>query len=208
MQLIYGTTNPAKIAFMKKRVEPLGIKLVSLSEVNAPNIDIAETGNNPSENARIKSLAYYRVLQMPVFSCDSGLYIEGLDDTRQPGVHVRNVNGNRLDDHEMIAYYSTLAAEHGGRLKARYRNGICLVINESHICEYMGEDIASEPFYLVAKPHDKRRAGFPLDSLSVHIESGKYYHDTAGRGEKYCDSTDGFTAFFQQELNKLKVVKA
>ena len=88
MKLIYGTTNKSKILFMRNRIEPLGIKILSLDDVNAPKLDIEENGSSPLENAKIKALAYYRELKMPVFSCDSGLYIDGLDDMRQPGINV------------------------------------------------------------------------------------------------------------------------
>jgi len=66
--------------------------------------------------------------------------------------------------------------------------------------EYMGEDIASDPFLLVAKPHEKRREGFPLDSLSVHIESGKYYYDFDDYFEKYSEIDDGFRVFFERTM--------
>lgn len=201
MQLVYGTTNKSKIHFMKRRIEPLGVEILSLNNVSVPYIDIDETGNSPLENAKIKALSYYNVLKMPVFSCDSGLYIDGIDDKRQPGVHVRNVNGNRLNDDDMIVYYADLAAEFGGRMTARYQNAICLVMNELEIYEYMGKDIASEPFYIVSIPHEKRRDGFPLDSLSIHIESGQYYYEIGNNGEKYSDSDDGFAAFFQKVLD-------
>ena len=56
------------------------------------------------ENARIKALAYYAALKRPVFTCDSGLYIDGLADSEQPGVHVRMVNGKRLTDDEMVVH--------------------------------------------------------------------------------------------------------
>ena len=74
MKLIYGTTNKAKIEFMKKCIEPLGIEILSLNDVNAPKLDIDESGNTPVENAKIKALAYYRALRLPLFSCDSGLF--------------------------------------------------------------------------------------------------------------------------------------
>ena len=200
MKLIYGTTNQAKIHYMKRCVEPLGIELVSLADMGAPKLDIDESGNNPLENAKIKALAYYRELKAAVFSCDRGMYIEGLEDARQPGVHVRNVNGRRLDDDEMIAYYSSLAAEFGGSVTARYQNAICLVLDKNRIYGHMGEDTASERFIISSKSHEKRREAFPLDSLSIHIESGKYYYDMDGYGEKYPDSDDGFAAFFQRIL--------
>ena len=65
------------------------------------------------ENARQKALAYYRICGQPVFSQDSGLYIEGLPKERQPGVHVRRVNGVNLTDEQMRKYYKKIAAELG-----------------------------------------------------------------------------------------------
>ena len=201
MKLIYGTTNKAKIDFMKCRIEPLGIEILSLNDVDAPKIHIEENGNSPIDNAKIKALAYYNTLKMPVFSCDSGLYIDGLDNARQPGINVRG-KGDYMDDNEAVRYYSSLAEEFGGSMTARYQNAICLVMSEDHIYEYMGEDIASERFSIVSKQHKNGvvAKGFPLDSLSVHIESGKYYYDIEGYSDKYLDVHDGFAAFFERAL--------
>ena len=200
MKLIYGTINKAKIQFMKRSVESLGIEILSLNDVRAPNLEIDESGNTPIENAKIKALAYYHALKQPVFSCDSGLYIDGLDDARQPGAHVRSVGGHELNDEEAIMYFSSLADEFGGSLTARYQHAICLVIDETRIYEHMGVEIASEPFLIVSKPHKKRNEGFPLDSLSVHIESGKYYYDMDNYTRKLAEGKDGFAAFFQRVL--------
>ena len=186
MKLIYGTTNIAKIDFMKRRIEPLGIEILSLTDVDAQKLDIAENGNNPLENAKIKALAYYEALKMPVFSCDSGLYIDGLDESRQPGINIRGQD-DYMDDDEAVRYYSALAAELGGSMTARYKNAIVLVLDEKTIYEYMGEDIASEPFLMISKPHKNGvvARGFPLDCLSVQIESGRYYYDIEGYIDKY-----------------------
>ena len=203
MQLIYGTTNKAKIEFMKKCVKPLGIEILSLSDVNAPKLNIDESGNTPIKNAKIKALAYYRELRMPLFSCNSGLYIDGLDEARQPGAHVRSVGGRELNDDEAISYFSALAAEFGGSMTARYQHAICLVLDKTHIYSHMGEDIASERFLIVDKPHEKRNEGFPIDSLSVDIESGEYYYDI-DRTKKLAEGDDGFAAFFQRTLFEVK----
>ena len=192
MKLIYGTTNQAKVDFMKRHVEHLGIEILSLHDSNAPKLYIKETGSNPLENAKIKALAYYNVLKMPVFSCDSGLYIDELEDEHQPGINVRGPEDD-MDDDETIRHYSALAAKLGGSMTALYQNAICLVLHETQIYEYMGEDIASERFLLVSKPHEKRvvAKGFPLDCLSVHIGSGQYYYDMGGYIDKYLNVHDG-----------------
>jgi 8-oxo-dGTP diphosphatase len=197
MKLIYGTTNKAKVESMRRRIEGLGVEMLCLNDVYAPKLDIKEDGSNPLENAKIKALAYYNVLKQPLFSCDSGLYIDGLDEARQPGQNVRGADDSMTDD-EAVAYYSALAEEFGGKLVARYKNAVVLVLDENRVYEYMGDDIFSEPFYIVSKPHSIRNEGFPLDSLSVHIESGEYYYDMGEKGEK--TGIDGFREFFRRVL--------
>lgn len=197
MELVYGTHNPAKIRSMREDLSGLDIKIIGLTELAGRLYIPDEAGNSPLENARAKAKAYYEQLKRPVFSCDSGLYFDGLADKFQPGVHIRRVNGNELDDECMIAYYSHLAAQHGGRLTAYYRNAICLVMGEA-IIEYDGDDICSRRFLLLDKPHQHREAGFPLDCLSADIASGQYWYDIPERNMS--GDQEGFRTFFQRLL--------
>ncbi len=152
MKLLYGTGNPAKLSAMKSRLEQLDIELIGLNDLGAEgkNIpEVVEDGNTPLENARLKALAYYKAFQIPVFSCDSGLYFDNVPKEVQPGVHVRNINGKCLSDDEMIEYYSGLAKRYGN-LVARYKNAICFVMDEKHTYEAMEPSMESEKFILVS----------------------------------------------------------
>lgn len=205
IRLLYGTSNPAKLQHMKEILDGLNIEIQGLNDIG--NLDIApidETGNSPLENAKLKAISYYNALKRPVFSCDSGLYIEGLEKEKQPGVHVRRVNGEKLNDNEMIDYYTNLATELGGIAKAKYKNAICLVIDEENIFEYNGEDIASEEFIITSKPHSKRINGFPLDSISIKIETGQYYMDIDKDNNCLDDykMVKGFRKFFLENVLK------
>lgn len=177
MKILYGTTNKAKLQAMKTAVKSLDIELIGLGDVNSELPDICENGKTPLENAEKKARAYYKAFHMPVFSCDSGLYFDELKEEEQPGIHVRRINGRELNDDEMIQYYSSLAEQNGGKITGRYRNAIYFILDENHHYSSMDMSIATEPFVLVSKPHLKRVEGFPLDSLSVDIGSGKYYYD-------------------------------
>ncbi|MCL1829907.1 MAG: GNAT family N-acetyltransferase [Oscillospiraceae bacterium] len=211
-EIVYGTSNPAKLEFMRRLFDSfggnLGISIVGLTDISCDIPVPDETGNDPLRNARIKALSYYRVLKRLVFSCDTGLYIDDLDDDKQPGVHVRLVDGKRLSDDEMITYYSGLAAAAGGKVTARYINAICLVINEHEMHEQMSLGISPEPFYIVETPHSRRKEGFPLDSLSVSIADNRYFYDL----EKYTEDIGysvGFVRFFAKvKLSfELEIVK-
>lgn len=200
MNILYGTGNQAKLNAMRKHLTNLPINILGLKDIKSKLPVIDENGNNPLENARIKASQYYKTLNKPVFSCDSGLYIKNAPDELQPGVHVRNVNGKYLNDDEMISHYTQLSEHMGGNITVQYKNAICLIINENEIFEYMGDDIAGEEFILTSNPHPKRTKGFPLDSLSIHIKTGKYYHDLDKLKDR--SSMDkGFQNFFKQSLN-------
>jgi XTP/dITP diphosphohydrolase len=84
MKLLFGTTNPAKLETMRSKVKVLGIEVIGLNDIDIKLDSVDESGNNPLENARLKALAYYKATKMPVFSCDTGLYIEGVESKNQP----------------------------------------------------------------------------------------------------------------------------
>lgn len=207
MQIIYGTGNPAKISHMRNVLQGLSIGIIGLDEAGIGQMDVPESGSDPMENARIKAQAYYAACRRPVFSCDSGLYIKGLPESLQPGVNVRTVGGKRLSDEEMIEYYSGLVSGLGGRAEARYRNAICLIAGDGVEFSHCGEDIASKRFLLSSVPHTMRNEGFPLDSLSLEISSGKYYYDLNDQGHIDTDhrEEDGFREFFKAVMRKLSV---
>ena len=196
MKILYGTTNKAKIQVMKNAVESLDIELIGLGDMDSELPNIIENGKTPLDNAEIKARAYYEAFHIPVFSCDSGLYFDELQDDEQPGLHVRRVNGKELTDDGMIEYYGNLAEQYGGKITGRYRNAIYFILDENHHYSSMDMSIATEPFELVAKPHSKRVEGFPLDSLSVDITTGKYYYDLDVK-EVSTSVEDGLRKFFE-----------
>ena len=204
MKLLFGTGNQAKLSVMKSRLEKIDTELIGLSDLKAEGKripQVLENGNTPLENARLKALAYYEAFQMPVFSCDSGLYFDNVPDQVQPGVHVRNVNGKCLSDEEMVEYYAGLVRQYGN-LIARYRNAICFVMDENHIYESMDHSMDSEKFILTDKPHSViRKKGFPLDSMSIDIKTNKYYYDLSADELEQFAVEEGVLQFFEKVLN-------
>lgn len=201
MKVLYGTGNPAKLESMERALKGLDIEIIGLKEYSGRLPKIAEDGLTPLENARIKAEAYYKGFHIPVFSCDSGLYFEGLSEEYQPGVHVRRRDGKVLNDEEMIEYYGGLARRYG-TIKARYRHGICFILDEEHIYESMADSLSGQAFYIVDTPHRKRMEGFPLNSLSVHIESGSYYYDLKKSSTDEQATNTGFYEFFREHLRE------
>ena len=197
MRLLFGTGNAAKLESMRRRLAELDLEILGLPDMDRSAPSVPEDGATPLENARQKALAYYGAFGIPVFSCDSGLYLEGVPEELQPGVHVRTVQGRYLTDEGMLEYYGGLARKYGD-LKARYKNAVCLVLDRGRIYESMADSLASKEFLLTAVPHSQiLHRGFPLDSLSVDIKTGKYFYDLEETKTDPVAVEDGFIEFFR-----------
>ena len=120
-----------------------------------------------------------------------------VDDYRQPGLNIRTPNGmSRLNDEEMITYYSKLINSLGGRVTAYYLDGIA-VFNKGKIYSFMEElSYRTDTFIMVDRPSMKRHVGWPLDSLSLRKNSNKYFTE-----ESISDSKDNI--FINDYLKRL-----
>lgn len=199
MKLLYGTTNEGKLLSMSRALEALDIELMGVEELKCEIPFVEETGTTPLENARLKAKAYYKAFQMPVFSCDSGLYFETVPSQFQPGVHARRPLGYTMTDQQMMEYYSGLARRFNGP-KACYRNAVCFYMDENHVYESEEQELSGEPFILATKPHERYQRGFPLDRFSIQISSGKYYYELPNDAQDVLAADQGFLKFFQKIL--------
>ena len=173
MKLLYATGNESKIRNMRFRLRGDDIEIVTPKELGV-HIDVEETGVTPIENARLKAKAYFEKTGMPTLAADSGLYIDDIPEDEQPGLYVHRVNGRTLSDEEMISHYSRLSAKYGGKLRARYKTGLVLLIEGS---EYTA-DIPDDDIFIVSVPNQNREhRGNPLDIVTVCPANGKYFND-------------------------------
>ncbi len=172
MEILFATTNPAKIKSYKEKLEEHGIKVLTLKDLGL-NIDVEETGKTAIENASIKAKTYGKIAKKITIGIDTNLFFENVPENKQPGTHVRRVNGRTLTDEEMIEYYKNLAKEYGGKLIARWVNGVA-IYNGKETKTY---SFAKNKFYLVDTESKKRHPGYPLDSISIIPEFNKYLTD-------------------------------
>lgn len=170
MKVLFATTNTAKVKKYIKQLEEKGIELITIKDLD-DNIKVEETGKNAIENAYLKAKAYYDLTGIPTIGMDNNLFIEGLPEEKQPGTYVRRVNGQELDDEQMIEYYTGLVKEYGEKLEAKWVYGM-VIYNGKEEKEYSW---SKGNFYFVDKPCDKRNPGYPLDSISIMPEVNKYF---------------------------------
>ncbi len=83
-QLIIASGNPGKVQEIKAILGGLGIPITSAGDLGI-NLDIQETGNTYSENARLKAAAYQGATHEIVLADDSGLEVDALDGA--PGIY-------------------------------------------------------------------------------------------------------------------------
>ena len=173
-KVLFATGNESKAKRFKKGLLENDIEIITLNDIEK-NIDIEENGKDAIENALIKARAYANVYDLPVFAMDDNLYIDDIPEDKQPGMYVRRVNGKRLNDNEMIEYYSNLAHEYGkdGKLTCRWVYGIA-VIKDGKESTYTW---SKEDFYIVDNPSNKINSGYPLNTISINKKLNKYFTD-------------------------------
>ena len=172
MEVLFATTNPAKINRYKEKLEKSGIKVLTLKDLDL-NIEVEETGKTAIENACIKAKTYGDISNKITIGLDTNLFFENVKEEEQPGTHVRRVNGKTLTDEEMIKYYKNLANKYGGKITAKWVNGIA-IYNGKETKTYSYD---KNKFYLTNKETKNRIPGYPLDSIGIAPEFNKFIAD-------------------------------
>lgn len=179
MRILLGTTNPSKVKRFSDLLKGYDVEFVTLKDL-AITDEPEENGTTPEENAIAKAKFYGQYFDVVICN-DSGLYFEelALNDVRQPGLNVRTpMQMDRLSDEEMVDYYSKLIDTLGDKVSAYYLDGIAVYYHGT-IYSFMDADEAKKTgsFYMIGKVSSKRFEGWPLDSLSINKETGKYFVD-------------------------------
>lgn len=173
-KVLFATENESKAKRFRKGLLENNIEIITINDIDK-KVNIEENGKNAIENALIKANAYAKTQELPVFAMDDNLYIEDIPEDKQPGMYVRRVNGKRLNDNEMIEYYSNLAHQYGkdGKLTCKWVYGIVVIKNGKEFTYTWNK----EDFYIIDKPSDKINPGYPLDTISINKKLNKYFTD-------------------------------
>lgn len=90
MDFLVATNNKSKYAEISRILNPLGINVLSLSDLNI-NVDVVEDGKTFAENAYKKASEICKIANIPTISDDSGLCVDYLDG--RPGVFTARYAG-------------------------------------------------------------------------------------------------------------------
>jgi len=168
--LIVGTRNKAKIDQIRGALQALSLDVRGLPDMEFA--EVVEDGKTALENSCKKAKYYSSVIGQPVLSTDNALYFDGLPEEKQPGINVRRIEGrtDRPTDEEALAYYSDLVKKLGGNIKGHWEFGICLAKPDGETLER----IIKSPRIFVSTPSQAVIEGYPLDSIQINPETGKY----------------------------------
>lgn len=170
-KLLIATTNPGKLAEIKKYLSDLPIELLSLKDVDIKEAP-EETGATFEENAIIKAKFYADRSHLPTIADDGGFEIDELGGA--PGVKShRWIYGDRdSTDEELISYtFSQMKNITGVRRGAQLRLVLALYLpnGKYYTAEEKIRGIVPD------RPSEVRHAGFPYRSILFIPELNKYY---------------------------------
>jgi XTP/dITP diphosphohydrolase len=136
MRLLIATTNPHKVAEIRRVLDGLGIEFLTLDgwpHVQPPE----ETGITFDENARAKADYYARATAQLTVAEDSGLEIEALAGV--PGVHSARYGGEETSYPEKFALlYRALASAKAPESAARFVCAVALATPTEILFETRG----------------------------------------------------------------------
>lgn len=125
-----------------------------------------EVGETAEENAWIKASYYSAKTNLPIFCEDEALYVDFLPADKQPGTHVRRLNGqDEATDDELLAYWENIVKTvPEGKRTGRWHIAYCLALNSQVKTVSMDHEILF--FYPASKT---RIPGWPMSSLEGSV---------------------------------------
>jgi XTP/dITP diphosphohydrolase len=196
-KLLIATTNPGKLAEIKRFLSDVAVELVSLRDMGITDFP-EETGSTFEENAILKANYYAKESNLPTLADDGGFEIDALGG--EPGVKShRWVDQTREStDEELIAYtierMKQIPEDARG---AQLRLVLALVLpdGEIHTAE------ASVRGVVPLNPTGNISEGFPFRSLLFLPEINKYYNH-----DELTDSENDLYNHRKRALDQLKPI--
>ncbi|MCA9371418.1 non-canonical purine NTP pyrophosphatase [Candidatus Woesebacteria bacterium] len=174
MHILIATTNPAKLAEIRKGLQTNleNSDILTLDDVTIKGKP-AETGKTFEENAKIKAQFYGDQAHVPTIADDGGLMIDALHG--EPGVKSRRWPGYEATDEELIDYaLEKMQSVPEDERSATLSTCLCFYDpqKKTFLCEQEGIK-----GYIAQEPSGKETNGYPYRTLFVVKETGKYYDE-------------------------------
>jgi XTP/dITP diphosphohydrolase len=97
-KVVVATGNAGKLAEIRHALEGFDLEFVSAQDLGSEPLDVAETGEQFTDNAFLKAAAYRKRFGMAALADDSGLVVDALGG--RPGVRSARYAGEHASDSE------------------------------------------------------------------------------------------------------------
>ena len=186
-QLVFASHNAGKIERYRVIFADIAEKTLSLANLGISSKP-DETGLTAEENAQIKARYYFDRTGLPTFSSDESLFVDYLAEDKQPGVHVRRINGrDNASDEELFDYWHRIIP----RVPPEKRTGFWHVAYSIALSVNNVVTVAHDyPVLFFDPPSPIRIPGWPMSSLEGPVEYGKPHSELtdAERKAVYAES--------------------
>jgi len=123
-RLVLASGNPGKLREFRRLLAPLGIEVITQTELQIPEVD--EPHDTFVENALAKARHASRLGKLPALADDSGICVDALHGA--PGVHSARYAGepksDRRNNHKLVADLDGIAD--------RYAHYYCMLVLMRH----------------------------------------------------------------------------
>jgi XTP/dITP diphosphohydrolase len=99
-RVVVATGNAGKLAEIRHALADFDLEFVSVADLSAGPLDVAETGEHFTDNAYLKAAAYCKRFGMAALADDSGLVVDALGG--RPGVRSSRFAGEHASDVENV----------------------------------------------------------------------------------------------------------
>jgi XTP/dITP diphosphohydrolase len=169
-RVVIATRNESKKVRLGRLLTEVAEQVIGLDNVRVVGKP-DETGETAEENAEIKASYYALATGLPVLSEDESLWVDFLPMDKQPGVHVRRVNGkDEVSDEKLLAYWEMLvAAAPVNKRTGHWHIAYCLGTPNGRV--HTG--VLDHPIMFFFPSSKVRLPGWPMSSLQGPVMFGK-----------------------------------
>lgn len=196
-RLIIASNNEHKIGEIKEILINFNLEILSLKEVGI-NVDVEENGTTFIENAHIKAIEIYKLLEdgSMVMADDSGLMVDALGG--EPGVYSARYAGEHGNDKKNNE--KLLSNLKGVKLEDRKAKFVCaieLIIDEENIISVQGEAHG----YISEELRGKKEFGY--DPLFYVPEFNKTFAEMSSEEKNLISHRGKALKMLEKELTKV-----
>ncbi len=187
--IVFSSGNVGKLKEVRQFFKDTDIEILSVTDTGIENFEVVEDKDTLEGNAEKKALELFDIIKKPVFSDDTGLFVDALNG--KPGVYSARYAG---EDADFKANREKMLKELNGvefdNRKAFFKTVICYVDENrtSHFFEGRVDGIIAEKEY--------GNKGFGYDSIFYIPEDNKCFGEmTLEEKSKYSHRVRALKAF-------------